>query len=765
MLRMLFAINFEAEAHTDGTFIRPACLLGTSVNYADCILPKFATYIPVVMNDKESDSAADSALVSMCLFQLARYAPDSREIMRISLLRLLRKIFRGIELILQNNQPRLPTSSEVDSVVVAVIETEATLPEPALISSALLVKGLSKLLTLPYNEDEATDCFKEALNCLLVVWGDPRHPGESGVPSMLYLAWLLALAARLRQKNDEGQFYEQIFRAVRNLTPCCPLPLCFPLKVDADKSNNCQSTALVSNSRRQLWKQHSAFLKPAALRWIAAMHPLNNATFGSHGFYPDGYDVSPKNLYQPRVLSFGDNTDGSLGLGPPSQFALKSDVSMRNSELPPCQDVWWTPEPTPISLLKDENVIDVVAGAKHNLALTAEGAVYSWGSNRYGQLGRPVAKNYVTGAHLEQQANFNWLDIKYAKHNYFDQPRLASLADSSTIDYSYTSFYREACSMQANVIKFFKEPISQVSCGYDFSAVVTKSGSLFMWGCNVSGQLGLGDFQPRFEPTIVATLLQSTVLQVSCGYAHTAAVLTPDVLWLWGSGGSGQLGCAYPYSNSSSPQTTTNPSAALKSATCVCVPLRLRIFQCEAHDGRLESAFAESRLVKTAKAPDASGLAWRQDPESKEYFVTVFSDVISDTENRHNEEVQFISVSCGYSHTLAVDLTNAVWSWGSGEHGELGLGVELMEVESSPLSWPLLLNPPIRELETKASLRHTPCRLPGRYFDYQRVAFVTAGTFVSAAVDHRGELWIWGSNTFNALSVPKYAFETRKRYF
>lgn len=43
---------------------------------------------------------------------------------------------------------------------------------------------------------------------------------------------------------------------------------------------------------------------------------------------------------------------------------------------------------TKINVSFEENIIKIVSGNRHNLLLTADGHVYSWGCNKYGQLGR-----------------------------------------------------------------------------------------------------------------------------------------------------------------------------------------------------------------------------------------------------------------------------------------------------------------------------------------------------------------------------------------
>ena len=66
-----------------------------------------------------------------------------------------------------------------------------------------------------------------------------------------------------------------------------------------------------------------------------------------------------------KVLSFGSNKIGSLGLG-------------HNNP---------TIEPSIVEELCDKQVVDFRSGFNHVMALTKCGQLYSWGSNTYGELG------------------------------------------------------------------------------------------------------------------------------------------------------------------------------------------------------------------------------------------------------------------------------------------------------------------------------------------------------------------------------------------
>jgi alpha-tubulin suppressor-like RCC1 family protein len=65
--------------------------------------------------------------------------------------------------------------------------------------------------------------------------------------------------------------------------------------------------------------------------------------------------------------------------------------------------------------------------------------------------------------------------------------------------------------------------------------------SLWCWGDNFGGQLGLGDYTERVVPTRVGTDVDWARLTTGTA-AYTCAVRTDRSLWCWGVNGYGQLG-------------------------------------------------------------------------------------------------------------------------------------------------------------------------------------------------------------------------------
>ena len=84
--------------------------------------------------------------------------------------------------------------------------------------------------------------------------------------------------------------------------------------------------------------------------------------------------------------------------------------------------------------------------------------------------------------------------------------------------------------------------ISQICCGGQHAAVLTRWGEVLTWGRGGFGRLGHSSTQTLHAPKIVGALAHAVCKQVACGFAYTAAVTTSGELYTWGAGENGRLG-------------------------------------------------------------------------------------------------------------------------------------------------------------------------------------------------------------------------------
>ena len=101
-----------------------------------------------------------------------------------------------------------------------------------------------------------------------------------------------------------------------------------------------------------------------------------------------------------------------------------------------------------------------------------------------------------------------------------------------------------------NSITHRSSPIQTVSGGTNWKLVATGAyhtaaiktdGTLWLWGHNGDGQLGDNSTTPKSSP--VQTVAGGTNWkQVACKGSNTAAIKTDGTLWTWGRNTNGQLG-------------------------------------------------------------------------------------------------------------------------------------------------------------------------------------------------------------------------------
>lgn len=89
--------------------------------------------------------------------------------------------------------------------------------------------------------------------------------------------------------------------------------------------------------------------------------------------------------------------------------------------------------------------------------------------------------------------------------------------------------------------RFENKRVVLTSVGSAHAAAVTADGTLFTWGFNSCGQLGVGSFDSSFAPRRLVALQDHAVRTVACGSNHTLAATEAGDCWLWGWANDGRL--------------------------------------------------------------------------------------------------------------------------------------------------------------------------------------------------------------------------------
>ena len=138
------------------------------------------------------------------------------------------------------------------------------------------------------------------------------------------------------------------------------------------------------------------------------------------------------------------------------------------------------------------------AGGEQSLALTADGAVWSWGYGGYGQLG-----------HGDEQ---------------------------------------QQLLLPKKVEAFTGQRVVAVSAGYAHNIALTADGAVWSWGDGEDGTLGHGDEQMQLLPKKVEALAGQRVVAVLAGAYHSFARTADGAVFTWGAE-SGCLGHGEDLSN------------------------------------------------------------------------------------------------------------------------------------------------------------------------------------------------------------------------
>lgn len=83
----------------------------------------------------------------------------------------------------------------------------------------------------------------------------------------------------------------------------------------------------------------------------------------------------------------------------------------------------------------------------------------------------------------------------------------------------------------------------RIEAGYSYSGAVTADGVIYTWGNGSFGRLGYVDILKQPVPRQVVELKNHKIVKLSLGYYHAAAISEQGMLFSWGRGNSGQLGC------------------------------------------------------------------------------------------------------------------------------------------------------------------------------------------------------------------------------
>lgn len=381
----------------------------------------------------------------------------------------------------------------------------------------------------------------------------------------------------------------------------------------------------------------------------------------------------------------------------------------------------------------------VTAGNGHSVALREDGTVWTWGANEFGQLGdgsldtSPVAVQ-VKSREVQDIEGMNYVIYESGEH---------------------------------------LEGIIQVAAGEFHSVALKKDGTVWTWGCNWYGQLGDGTTESRNIAVQVKGLggtgYLNGVIAVAAGGHHTIALKDDGTVWAWGYNDYGQLG------NGSTAQSSTpvqvkriadedvyftgvvkivagyDHSVSLRDDGTVWTWGRNHYGQLGDGNGG-EEQYSDipvqvrgpvigsylSGVIDIA-AGWVHSVALRNDGSVWSWGRNLYGQLGIGTNTDSNTPVQVVDslgtgmlegviyIVAGYQHTISLEDTGTIWTWGKNEYGQLGDGSDANSTT------------PVRVLDSDGEKS-----LSG-------VTKISGGWDHTVALKHDGTVWTWGRNSTGQL--------------
>ena len=322
-----------------------------------------------------------------------------------------------------------------------------------------------------------------------------------------------------------------------------------------------------------------------------------------------------------------------------------------------------------------------------NFAVKNDGSVWAWGSGSRGYSG--LGYSYYQSPKQVNISNVNTVCAGTA---------VLAIENSGTMwawGINNGAYGNGSTKGSIYPTKLVKGAQSYNSCaiGHDHVLVLNNYGKVYVRGNNSSGQFGNGTTNSTYTETLTGVPGLSDIVEVAAGYGFSVALKKDGTVWTWGSNGSGQLGDGTT-ENSSSPKQVLDGVASIAAGDYHVVALMTsgRIMTWgSGSNGKLGNG-STSNVKTPTLISNIANVSEVYANGNKSAVLTSDGKVYTFGSNTYgeagvNSTANYVStptlvqnmgniteLSMGSNHMIAVDSYGNVYTWGSNNCGQLGLG-------------------------------------------------------------------------------------------
>ena len=337
-------------------------------------------------------------------------------------------------------------------------------------------------------------------------------------------------------------------------------------------------------------------------------------------------------------------------------------------------------------------------GGEHSVALKSDGTVWTWGWNKFGQLGNGTTTNRFTPVKVLGLP----VVIAISAGSYHT---VALTRDGTVWAWGGNKFGQlgDNTFMQRNTpapVRGLKEVIA-IACGSQFTMALTRDRTVWVWGDNFGGVIGNWNIYSSgksFLPVHVSRL--AVVTSIAAGTNHALALVKGESVWTWGDNRSGQLGGGTVGANNMryDPQPVLTGAKAIaagggsqKNWHSIVIMLDGTVWT---FGNNSHGELGNGTTANSNKPVWVSGLKGATAAAAGDYFTTALrSDgtvwswgnnskgqlgdgtfVEKHTPVQVSGHIDTVALAAGGSHALVLKKDRTVWGWGSNSSGELGDG-------------------------------------------------------------------------------------------